>query len=299
MSRRLLSSSLLAAGLLALSSAVWAQSTAAPAEAPTDQSAAKPRPPVIELFQSSHRLLVMMKIGDSPPMPFVFDTGTNGNLVDLKIAERLGLPHVGPSKSIDGSTGLPVPGFETFIRGASLGGVPIDDARATAFAWDDANEVGIVGPNSFPGKFVQMDLTRSALRILTERPGDPADPGFAYLGEKGDALPSLTLVIGGQSVPAILDTGNNSDFLLPLSMAAGLTLESAPVVIGQAVSAAGSQPVYEARLAGDVTIAGVVFSHPRLRFMEGGRPNIGLPALRRLSLVFDPVAERTWVVAPS
>jgi len=177
MSRRLyaflIAASFLASPALAHTAAGDAASAAAVTAAP-----AKPRPPVIELFQSSHRLLVMMKIGDHPPMPVVFDTGTNGNLVDLKIAERLGLPHVGPSKSIDGSTGLPVPGFETFIRGASLGGVPIDDARATAFAWEDPNEVGIVGPNSFPGKFVQMDLTRSACASIASAPAIPQIPAF-------------------------------------------------------------------------------------------------------------------------
>ena len=255
------------------------------------------RPQTIQLFQSSNRVLVMLKIGDHPPMPAVFDTGTNGNLVDVGVAERLDLPNRGGSVSVDGSTGLPVPGFETFIAGASLGGVPIDDARATAFAFDFPNEVAIVGPNSFPGRFVVLDLGKSVLRILPERPESTAgDAGFPYLGEDGAALPSLTLDIDGRLVPAILDTGNDSDFLLPLSMAADLALEAPPVVTGQVRSAAGTQPVYEARLAGDVTVSGIVIARPRARFIEGGRPNIGLPLLKRLAVMFDPVGERTWVL---
>lgn len=260
---------------------------------------APPRPPTIRLFQSSNRVLVMLKIGDHPPMPAVFDTGTNGNLVDLGVAERIGLPNLGGSNSVDGSTGLPVPGFETFLAGASLGGVPIDDARATAAAFDFPNEVAIVGPNSFPGRFVVMDLGKSVLRILTERPEATAgNEGFPYLGEGGAALPSLTLDIDGRLVPAILDTGNDSDsdFILPLSMAEGLSLEAPLVLIGQATSAAGTQPLYGARLAGDVTIAGVLIARPRVRFMAGGRPNIGLSLLKRLTLMFDPVGERTWVL---
>ena len=142
-----------------------------------------------------------------------------------------------------------------------------------------------------------MDLGKSVLRILPERPESTAgDAGFSYLGEGGAALPSLTLDIDGRLVPAILDTGNDSDFLLPLSMAADLALEAPPVVIGQATSAAGTQPIYEARLAGDVTVSGIVIARPRVRFIEGGRPNIGLSLLKRLTVMFDPVGERTWVL---
>lgn len=253
-------------------------------------------PPTIELFQSSNRVLVMLKVGDHPPMPAVFDTGTNGNIVDLGIAHRLGLENLGASRSIDGSTGKPVPGFETFIRGASLGGVPIDDARATAMAFDHPNEVAIIGPNSFPGHYVVLDLARSRLRILADKPETSTGDGVPYLGHDGAALPSLDLEFGGRSIPAILDTGNTSDFLLPLSMAADLPLEAPPVVIGMATSAAGTQDVYEARLAEDITVGGVVIPRPRVRFMEGGRPNIGMPVLRRLTLMFDPVAKRTWVL---
>ena len=250
----------------------------------------------IAVFQSSERVLVMLRIGDHPPMPAVFDTGTNGNLVDLKVAERIGLPRRGDSRSIDGSTGKPVPGFETFIAGASLGGVPIDDARATAFAFDFPNEVAIVGPNSFPSRFVEMDLGASELRVFADKPAAAAGEGFPYLGEGGAALPSLTIEIAGRSIPAILDTGNTSDFLLPLSLAADLPLKAPPVVIGEATSAAGTQAIYGATLIGDVMVAGVVVSNPRLRFMEGGRPNIGHPMLRRLKILFDPSNRRSWVL---
>ena len=254
-------------------------------------------PTIIPLFQSQDRVLVMLTVGDHPPMPAVFDTGTNGNVIDMGVADRLGLEHRGASRSIDGSTGLPVPGFETFIAAASLGGAPIPDARATAMAFSFPNEVAIIGPNSFPGQYVVMDLARSRLVILNKDQSPATDEGAPYLGEGGGALPSLMLMIGGRAIPAILDSGNNSDFLLPLAMAADLPLEAAPVVIGLTTSAAGTQDLYEARLAGDISVGDVVFSRPRVRFIEGGRPNIGMPVLRRLKLMFDPVEKRTWILA--
>lgn len=255
-------------------------------------------PKTISVFQSNDRVLVMLTIGDHPPMPAVFDTGTNGNVIDIGVAERLGLENKGGSRSIDGSTGKPVPGFETFIANASLGGTPIQDARATAMVFSHPNEVAIIGPNSFPGQYVLMDLERSRLTLLTPEAAPDAGEGFPYLGEGGAALPSLNIELEGRTIPAILDTGNTSDFLLPLSLAKGLPLEAEPVIIGHATSAAGVQDVYEARLTEDITVAGVVIHRPKVRFIEGGRPNIGMPVLRQMKLMFDPVQRRTWVIGP-
>lgn len=256
-------------------------------------------PTIISLFQSNDRVLIMMTIGDNPPIPAVFDTGTNGNVIDIGVAERFGLENRGGSRSVDGSTGRPVPGFETFIANASLGGAPIDDARATAMAFDHPNEVAIIGPNSFPGRYVLMDLGRSRLIVYTPDQAPETQDSFPYLGEGGAALPSLNIELAGQSIPAILDTGNTSDFLLPLSMVKDLPLEAEPVIIGHATSAAGVQDVYEARLTEDITIAGLLIHRPKVRFIEGGRPNIGMPVLRQLKLMFDPLQGRTWVIAPS
>lgn len=279
--RHLLSGSALVASIVFSPLCAWAQ-----AEPPT----------IINLFQSNDRVLVMLTIGDNPPIPAVFDTGTNGNVIDIGVAERFGLENKGGSRSIDGSTGKPVPGFETFIANASLGGAPIQDARATAMAFDHPNEVAIIGPNSFPGQYVLMDLGRSRLVIYEPERAPEAGEGTAYLGEGGAALPSLNIELEGHSIAAILDTGNNSDFLLPLSLAKDLPLEGELVVIGHATSAAGVQDVYEARLTEDITVGGLVIHRPKVRFIEGGRPNIGMPVLRQLKLMFDPVQRKTWIV---
>jgi len=281
--RRLLSGLALAAGFLS---------------APVCASAQAESPTIISLFQSNDRVLVMLTIADNPPIPAVFDTGTNGNVIDISVAERFGLENRGGSRSIDGSTGKPVPGFETFIAEASLGGAAIQDARATAMAFNHPNEVAIIGPNSFPGQYVLMDLGQSRLIVYAPAQAPEAGEGLPYLGEGGAALPSLNLEVEGRAIAAILDTGNNSDFLLPLSMAKDLPLEAELVLIGHATSAAGVQDVYEARLTEDITVSGVVIHRPKVRFMEGGRPNIGMPVLRQMKLMFDPVQRLTWVIRP-
>ena len=265
----------------------------------TSPASAAPKPEIIQLYMAERRALVMLRVGDAAPVPVVFDTGTNGNLVDTGVAARLNLPHVGPSEAIDGSTGKPVPGYRTTMRGARLGGIPIADGDATVLAYDLPDEVGIFGPNSFPGRLVEMDGPRSRLLVRDKNPGVvPAGEGTPYLGDGGAALPSAVLDFGGLAVPAILDTGNDSAIILPTAYKDKLLLEAPPVVVGHAVSAAGKQPILQARLAGKVQIGNVTLVKPRIMFMDGGRPNVGLPVLRRIKVVYDHSGSRSWIVSP-
>lgn len=281
----------LSAGLTAAQAEPVAQATPqATAPAP---AAAVAR---IPLYVSDGRALLMMRINGGHPAPVVFDTGTNGNLIYKSYADDIGMPNVGPSQSRDGSTGLMVPGYTTSLKGVTLGGYAITEGPATVFEFRDEDEVGIFGPNSFPGKLVEMNLAKGELRIMApDAPQRPEGPGHAYSDD--ERLPVVALDLPGASVEATLDTGNDSAFLLPLSLVSQIKLKGEPRKIGIATSAAGTQPVYEAQADGPVKVGGVVVDSPKLRFIEGGTPNIGLPMMRKFRFVFDPTNERTWVLA--
>ena len=47
----------------------------------------------IPLYLSTNRMLVMLRIGGIGPFPVVFDTGTDGNVLDLTLSNKLGLPN--------------------------------------------------------------------------------------------------------------------------------------------------------------------------------------------------------------
>ena len=253
---------------------------------------------IIPLYESETRMIVMLRLDGSAPMPVVFDTGSSGNLIDLSLADRLNLPNNGPSPSIDGSTGKPVPGHDSFFKNATLSGIPIPDARATAFIYNMTDEAGIVGPNSFPHQLVRVEGVRSRIVLLPlSKDTVPPCPSFPYLGKGDDALPSATVEIGPLKIPAILDSGNDSSFILPMDYIAQLTLEAPPTAIGYAVSAAGRQPILSAHLKGSMKIGDAVLDRPEIRFMAGGRPNVGLPILKKLTLVIDPSSQRDWVLS--
>lgn len=257
-------------------------------------------PQIVPLYMSKRRMLVMLRVGHSVPVPVVFDTGTNENLVDLGLANSLHLPQVGPSTAVDGSTGNPVPGYDTFLRGASLSGVPIQDGPAVAVAYDQGDEIGVFGPNSFPGKLVRLESTENRLSILPILPENlPTCTPYQYLGVEDDALPSADIEVGDLKIRAILDTGNDSPIILPLEYIAKLPLEKAPVQMGYEYSAAGRQPLLVGRLNGTMKIGPTKLEHPEIHFMKGGRPNIGFPILRELTIIMDPTGHRDWVLSPS
>ena len=57
---------------------------------------AAPRPSeIVPLYVSATRPFAMLTIGDSAPMPVVFDTGTDENILDAALATRAGLKVVG------------------------------------------------------------------------------------------------------------------------------------------------------------------------------------------------------------
>jgi hypothetical protein len=119
----------------------------------------------LHISQSPGRVLTTLKVAGNDPVPVVFDAGTSGNIIDRKLAAKLGLPNLGPSTAIDGSLGKPVPGFLTEVMGASLGNLSIDAGYANAIDYDLPNEKGIFGPNSFPEKLVQLDLSRRSILV--------------------------------------------------------------------------------------------------------------------------------------
>jgi predicted aspartyl protease len=271
----------------------------APAQVETSKAVQKiaipVKPETIPLYMSEKRMMVMLRVGNSQPLPVVFDTGTNGNLVSLNVADQLHLPKNGPSPSVDGSTGKPVPGYDTFLKNASIGGLAIQDARATAFPYDVPDEAGVIGPNSFPNKLVRVEGARSRLVLLPKTVETiPHCKAFPY---EADALPSAILEIGALKLSATLDTGNSSSILLPMEYIQKLSLDAPPVQIGYAVSAAGKQPIFSAHLKGTVKIGSVTLDQPEIRFIAGGTPNVGLPILRQLTVVIDPTEGRDWVLS--
>jgi hypothetical protein len=263
-------------------------------------ASAQADPGDMKITQSPGRVLTTLKLAQGDPIPVVFDTGTSGNIIDQKLAARLGLPKLGPSTAIDGSLGKPVPGFLTELKGAALGGIAIDDDKANAIDYDLPGEKGIFGPDSFKGRIVVMDLGRNSIRVKSKADYEvPHEAGIPYIGQGDDALPSVIVEVGDTKIPAELDTGNNEAFIFPLSLAKTFPLEGELKRVGFATSAAGRQPMFRARLKSSLKVGPVVVERPDVLFIDGGQPNVGLPVARKLVVVLDPAERLSWLISPA
>jgi hypothetical protein len=252
----------------------------------------------LHISQSKDRVLTTLKVAGSDPVPVVFDTGTSDNILDRKLAAKLGLPNLGSSTAIDGSLGKPIAGFLTEVKGASLGGLSIADGPANAVDYDLPDEKGVFGPNSFLGKLVQMDLGSGSILVMPKTEATlPPGAGIPYIGKGDDALPAVIIDFGALQIAAELDTGNNAALLFPLSFTNQLSLEDTPKKVGEAGSVAGRQPLYRARLKGVLKIGPLTLDRPVIMFIAGGQPNVGLPIARQLVVVFDPSARRSWLIS--
>jgi len=266
--------------------------SAAPASAQTVGPSSAQAVQTFPLFSSSNRTIVVARFNGSTPVPLVFDTGTNGNIVDSTYASQMNLPNVGPSESVDGATGRPIPGYTTRLVGLTIGRVVVDDGPATVIEFKTRDSVGVIGPNSFPGRLTEIDFARSRVRILPDTIDNrPTASAVHHL----DELPAVTVELPGQTITALVDTGNDQPLSLPLSMAASLPLKAPPVRNGTTRSAGGEQASYEAQIIGEVRIGSVVLQSPVVSFEEHGLPNVGMPVLRQMRIVIDHTGQRTWL----
>jgi hypothetical protein len=232
------------------------------------------------------------------PAPVIFDTGTNGNLLNLPSLAPLGLAKGRSSETGAGETHRSLPTWIVALDGARLGDAPIltRDAEAAMLpkaALEDA--VGIFGPNSFAGKLLYLDLERSRI-VVMDKGSTPEHGGTPYYGAPGHRLPGIEAKVAGHPILFVLDTGSDRATMeIPLRLAKTIPLMGPLKEFGAAQSVYGEQPVYQGRIRGAVRIGGIVLDHPTVTF-SNGLPTVGLGLIRRMKLLIDPAAERTWIL---
>lgn len=271
-------------------------SQAAPA---AGEPPATPNTDVLRMYMFDQRALVFLRAGDHPIAPVVFDTGTSGNIMDTKFAAALGLPNTGVADSVDGNSGNHVAGYASVIEDASIDQVKLSHVETTVLPYEARGEVGIVGPNLFKGRLVYLEFGRSEV-ILRDKTAENIPDGASHnYIDDGDPLPGTEVRLPGMTIHAYLDSGNNSPLILPLDMAKRLPLKAPPVVVGRAHGVGDNQDVYQAYLKGAIRIGAYSFSNIPVSFTATCRvPNVGLPLIRKMTVVLDPEEKRDWIVAP-
>jgi hypothetical protein len=274
---------------------VSAQSVSAPAAAGIE---------TIRLDLSGPRPVAMLAIGDGAAVPVIFDTGASGNVLDVEYARASGLENLGEAL-VRTPAGAPMQGFRTRLPRARLGGVAIDGVRAVALPMPALSHLrvrGVFGAGTFAGRLVHLDLARGELRITPKDSAHiPAGTAHPYSGEAGHpGLPGVPVEIGGRTFAGHIDTGQPGTLMFPTEMAADLPLDGPlrPAERSARFADGVARSLYDARIRGTVRIGPLVFENPEVKFMDGlRRVNVGVQALRGVTVVLDPAERRSWLVA--
>lgn len=167
---------------------------------PASQKAADPAPVVIPFELLTRHILIKVRINNSDPLWFIFDTGDEDAIVDLKRARSLGLKLQG-EVNIGGAGPGSLRG--SYVRDASLNVVglegnpqpvvlalPLDDLRPR-FGHDID---GIIGADFIKQFVVEVDYSARVLRLHNK-------DRFAYSGS-GEIIPIHLNSAGHPSIPA-------------------------------------------------------------------------------------------------
>lgn len=246
----------------------------------------------IRLFQSDDRVLVMMRVGTGELVPMVFDTGSDGHSFDTLIVTRNHLRQIGKTVEVDGSTGRrrTLPTYA--IPDVSIGGLRAGRITGVSLDYDRDDAMGIISPEMFGGRLVSVDFSSNRADVLSKTHDHiPTEPSTAYQG----GLPATEVIMpDGSKTIANFDTGFDGAISLPIAMMKTVPLMEAATIVGRYKTINTEGPVYGARVKGDIAVGPLVLKNPDVTFI-GEAMNIGLPLMRRLKIVLDPEAKRTWV----
>ena len=261
----------------------------------TPATAATPTSEIVPLYVSTVRPLAMLTIGDSAPMPVVFDTGTTENILDAALGKREGLKVVGHFKLVDDASKKSVEVPTAAAPDARLSGVPLDTKIVRLAEHRSGDEVGVFGPYSFGNRYVVVEAGLNRLRIIPKDSGFvPPGPGHAY----EEDIPAAEIRIAGKSYDAVLDTGHDGALSLPADFVKSVRLRDPAKIVGKAVSALAEQDVLGGDLVGSVEIGPYSVKDPAVAFFDTVI-NVGFPVIRKLTIVLDPANKLTWVLDPA
>lgn len=252
---------------------------------------------IVPLYVARTRPLAMLTIGDGAPLPVVFDTGTDENILDSAFAKQAGLKVVGRSPLTDGATGKTTEVPVVATPEPKLSGVALSTRTAQLLDYHVRDEAGIFGPYSFGDSYVVLEGDLNRLRIVPKESGFvPPGPGHAYKNN----LPAVDIDVAGHSYEAAVDTGNDSALILGGELVDKVALMAPAKVVAIATSALGEREVLGGTLAGALAVGGYRLEAPEVTFFPTGNgANIGFPVIRHLTIVLDPANKRSWVLNPA
>lgn len=221
-----------------------------------------------------------------------FDTGGQSAIIPQSMATELDLQVVGETLVGSPYGGEPIRANIVALGNVSIGGIAVSDA--TAVVLDDArfpaNERRlIIGSGQFTGHVITLNFVNSTLSLSTEPPAEQT--GWQPLDERN--FMRTELLVGGQSVPVIIDSGNPRGLVLPLDTLDRIAPGVEPVQVGEVRTVDRVVPRYAADINAQASVAGIALRLGRVELAPVPVGNMGSAALSGMQLIID-MPRRRW-----
>jgi hypothetical protein len=268
-------------------------------------------PEALKIKLRKHRgyLFARAQINSRDAGLFMFDTGSNLNVISTGVAGRLGLPTVGSS------TATGVGGTQAFkfksVNSLEYGGLGMAGDQVAAISLHGMSNAlgtsisGLIGIRALAGLPFTLDYTDSSLTIYRRDTFTPPPDAPVYPARFDFGLPVISAEVGnGHKVWLILDSGADNELTLPRKC-----LEDWPNIVAVTGSGGGASAGIGGSVAstrtwlGSLDIFGlklkntpVTFEKAPDAFARQPRPigRIGGALLKNFRLTIDPQQRKIW-----
>lgn len=229
--------------------------------------------------------IVQLYLNGKGPFGFVFDTGAAGLIVSSALRDQLQLQTAGTDTANS-------PGGEGFevevvtLDAVGLAGAQVSDVEATVMERLPFGVPGVIGPSVFRdyGRFA-IDFPKGEMKIG----GEVHDwPNKTWIPFGADApLLDIDLHIGGQIIPAHIDSGAPQALALPEKYEVNMALVAPAVVVGKASTIDRTFDIKEAAIDLSLDIGDARIDLNRVTLFDMPYGNIGFAGLSGLFLEID------------
>lgn len=236
------------------------------------------------------RPIILLKINESEPLPFIFDTGASVPVVSDSIFQILNLNVLGRTKVGSPNNTKAIEANILNIDSIKIGEIKSKNLNAISFDFSKVlqkNKVaGIVGLSVFSGYLVSINYSKKELTISTGSI-DPENPNSISVNL--NPIISFYAEIENKKYECHLDTGSKYYINIPYGWREEFTFYDTPIESGKGRTVSGEFTIYNAKLKGTIRIANISIVDPEINLITGGFNiiNFGSKFLQEYRIIID------------
>ncbi len=230
-------------------------------------------------------LPIQLKGEEARTLWFLFDTGSNVNLVDADSLAAV-------------SSWTPNQGKRVNLSDATCGPMTIDNLSLRVRNLEHLKAAlhhpfdGILGYGALADMLVQLDYPAGQMKVT---PGILPKPDHQVIFPLDrENRPFVRIEFGGKARRLLLDSGSSSGF--EFREGSGLDWEQDPIVVGTGMAIDGLEWNHAGRLAGEHPFLSQRFARPVV-FLTKDTELVGTKVLREFTLIFDQATDRLYAQA--